>query len=192
MSSAKEIKNIPLALTLLIGTEVLEQDPSKLLLMIHPFASWSRGTRKRNTIALNPACQRLTLMMYSCVSATTEENSTRTAWGSSDMMAAVARLSADSFSSVSTSCCSQRLSFWQPPGTNHTLCHYIHLYPYREYYFSVYCLRPFARMCRLRVPCSAKPRAHFGHLKGFSPVWWRMCRTREPFSLKPLKQNWHT
>lgn len=39
MSSAKEIKNIPLALTLLIGTEVLEQDPSKLLLMIHPFAS---------------------------------------------------------------------------------------------------------------------------------------------------------
>lgn len=47
-------------------------------------------------------------------------------------------------------------------------------------------------MCRLRVPCSAKPRAHFGHLKGFSPVWWRMCRTREPFSLKPLEQNWHT
>ncbi|TNN66145.1 hypothetical protein EYF80_023623 [Liparis tanakae] len=53
--------------------------------------------------------------MYSCVSATTEENSTSTACGSSEMMAAVARLSTDSFSSVDRSGCSLTSSFWQPP-----------------------------------------------------------------------------
>lgn len=55
-------------------------------------------------------------MMYSCVSATTDENSTRTACGSSEMMAAVARLSSVACSSVAAASCGLVSSLWQPPG----------------------------------------------------------------------------
>lgn len=70
----------------------------------------------KKTLTADNATRRLTLMMYSCVSATTDENSTRTACGSSEMIAAVARLSADSCSSVVAASCGPVSSLWQPPG----------------------------------------------------------------------------
>lgn len=60
-------------------------------------------------------------MMYSCVSATTEENSTRTACGSSEMMVSVVRLSTDAWSSVTEASSRLESSLWQPPGGNRSL-----------------------------------------------------------------------
>lgn len=56
----------------------------------------------------------------------------------------------------------------------------------------IYFYKPLARRWRFSVPCSAKPRPHFEHLKGFSPVWCRMCRTKALFSRKPREQCGHT
>lgn len=58
-------------------------------------------------------------------------------------------------------------------------------------YMTIFML-PFARKWRFSVPCSANPRPHLKHLKGFSPVWWRMWRTRAPFSRNAREQCEHT
>lgn len=147
---------------------------------------------------------KLTPMMYSWVSATTEENSTSTVWGSSEMMAAA---------TLSHSCCSSGFITCSgfcmaehPPDTQHT--HNISdkkfgffqtLWLYTQNSLTICCVAymtifmlPFARKWRLSVPCSANPRSHLEHLKGFSPVWWRMWRTRAPFSRNAREQCGHT
>lgn len=139
-------------------------------------------------------CRKLTPMIYSWVSATTEENSTSTAWGSSEMMAAAILSIRSCSSELSDGSGSGSWTAEQPPETTHTWLASFEgfvLYIQHTHIYLLFML-PFDRRWRLSVPCSANPRPHLEHLKGFSPVWWRMWRTKAPFSRNAREQCVHT